>query len=144
MPDQATGRFTALDPLGVKGGDKDWYGYCVDDPVNRVDKWGLWSLFGADSGGESAEKSSSGDESGNKPYFCNWAKCDDNGTMQGDYKPIDIHNGAEPFLLDNSFPIPDILAGPFRGDDIAKEIRIPLGADLLVDPFRAYYERNKK
>jgi len=30
-----TGRFTALDPLGAKGGDTDWYGYCVDDPVNR-------------------------------------------------------------------------------------------------------------
>ncbi len=26
------------------GGDKDWYGYCVDDPVNRVDVWGLWSF----------------------------------------------------------------------------------------------------
>lgn len=35
-----TGRFTALDPLGAKGGDSDWYGYCVDDPVNRVDVWG--------------------------------------------------------------------------------------------------------
>jgi len=39
--DADTGRFTALDPLREKGGDKDWYGYCVDDPVNRVDKWGL-------------------------------------------------------------------------------------------------------
>jgi len=27
--------------MGEKGGDKDWYGYCVDDPVNRVDAWGL-------------------------------------------------------------------------------------------------------
>ncbi len=33
--------FTALNPLGAKGGDRDWYGYCVDDPVNRVDAWGL-------------------------------------------------------------------------------------------------------
>ena len=39
--DADTGRFTALDPLGARGGDKDWYGYCVDDPVNRVDAWGL-------------------------------------------------------------------------------------------------------
>jgi len=39
--DADTGRFTALDPMGEKGGDKDWYGYCVDDPVNRVDAWGL-------------------------------------------------------------------------------------------------------
>ena len=44
--DADTGRFTALDPLGKKGGDKDWYGYCVDDPVNRVDVWGLeWGLW---------------------------------------------------------------------------------------------------
>jgi RHS repeat-associated protein len=42
--DADTGRFTALDPLGAKGGDKDWYGYCVDDPVNRVDMWGLFSF----------------------------------------------------------------------------------------------------
>ena len=39
--DADTGRFTALDPLGAKGGDTDWYGYCVDDPMNRVDAWGL-------------------------------------------------------------------------------------------------------
>jgi len=39
--DADTGRFTALDPMGAKGGDSDWYGYCVDDPVNRVDVWGL-------------------------------------------------------------------------------------------------------
>ena len=41
--DADTGRFTALDPMGAKGGDNDWYGYCVDDPVNRVDVWGLES-----------------------------------------------------------------------------------------------------
>jgi len=39
--DADTGRFTALDPLGARGGDSDWYGYCVDDPVNRTDAWGL-------------------------------------------------------------------------------------------------------
>ena len=50
--DADTGRFTALDPLGAKGGDKDWYGYCVDDPVNRTDAWGLWSMFGVEFGGE--------------------------------------------------------------------------------------------
>ena len=43
--DAATGRFTALDPLGAGGGDPDWYGYCVDDPVNRVDAWGLIDSF---------------------------------------------------------------------------------------------------
>jgi len=30
----------------AKGGDSDWYGYCVDDPVNRVDVWGLWTASG--------------------------------------------------------------------------------------------------
>jgi len=39
--DADTGRFTALDPLGKTGGDGDWYGYCGDDPVKRVDVWGL-------------------------------------------------------------------------------------------------------
>ena len=39
--DADTGRFTALDPLGKKGGDNDWYGYCLDDPINRADVWGL-------------------------------------------------------------------------------------------------------
>jgi len=50
--DADTGRFTALDPMGAKGGDSDWYCYCVDDPVNRVDAWGLWSMFGVEFGGE--------------------------------------------------------------------------------------------
>ncbi len=50
--DADTGRFTALDPLGKKGGDTDWYGYCVDDPVNRMDMWGLWSIGGIDFGGD--------------------------------------------------------------------------------------------
>ncbi len=27
--------------MGAKGGAKDLYGYCVDDPVNRLDVWGL-------------------------------------------------------------------------------------------------------
>jgi len=39
--DADTSRFTALDPLGEKGGDNDWYGYCLDDPINRADVWGL-------------------------------------------------------------------------------------------------------
>ena len=41
--DPDTGRFTALDPLGDAGGDADWYGYCLDDPVNLVDPEGLES-----------------------------------------------------------------------------------------------------
>ena len=142
--DADTGRFTALDPMGAKGGDKDWYGYCVDDPVNRVDVWGLWSLFGF--GGEE-QKSGEGNTAQGRtgrddnPY-CKVYPCDDNGTMQGDYKPIDIHHGAEPFVTDFSVKVPDILAGPFRGDNSTEEVRIPLGFDYGT-PFRTYYERNK-
>ncbi|MDD3311635.1 RHS repeat-associated core domain-containing protein, partial [Pseudodesulfovibrio sp.] len=32
--DTFTDRWIAPDPLGDKGGDPDWYGYCLDDPVN--------------------------------------------------------------------------------------------------------------
>ena len=28
-------------PMGAKGGDSNLYDYCVDDPVNRLDAWGL-------------------------------------------------------------------------------------------------------
>ncbi|WP_419785747.1 hypothetical protein [Pseudodesulfovibrio sp.] len=31
----------APDPLGDAGGDPDWYGYCLDDPVNANDPTGL-------------------------------------------------------------------------------------------------------
>eukprot|EP00831_Metopus_contortus_P012791 TRINITY_DN15150_c0_g1_i2.p3 TRINITY_DN15150_c0_g1~~TRINITY_DN15150_c0_g1_i2.p3 ORF type:complete len:312 (+),score=54.26 TRINITY_DN15150_c0_g1_i2:1026-1961(+) len=34
--DVNTGRWTAPDPIGDAGGDPDWYGYCLDDPVNGV------------------------------------------------------------------------------------------------------------
>ncbi len=54
--DADTGRFTALDPMGAKGGDKDLYGYCVDDPVNRLDVWGLES--------KTAQNGSTGNEDG--------------------------------------------------------------------------------
>jgi RHS repeat-associated protein len=40
--DVRTGRWTAPDPIGDKGGDPDWYGYCLDDPVNSNDPLGLW------------------------------------------------------------------------------------------------------
>jgi RHS repeat-associated protein len=39
--DVKTGRWTAPDPIGDRGGDPDWYGYCLDDPVNGVDPAGL-------------------------------------------------------------------------------------------------------
>ncbi|WFS63399.1 RHS repeat-associated core domain-containing protein [Pseudodesulfovibrio thermohalotolerans] len=40
--DTFTSRWTAPDPIGDKGGDPDWYGYCLDDPVNGVDPLGLF------------------------------------------------------------------------------------------------------
>ena len=40
--DVNTGRWTAPDPIGDRGGDPDWYGYCLDDPVNSVDPMGLF------------------------------------------------------------------------------------------------------
>nr|WP_287411875.1 RHS repeat-associated core domain-containing protein [Pseudodesulfovibrio sp.] len=48
--DVNTGRWTAPDPIGDKGGDPDWYGYCLDDPVNNLDTTGLnpllaWSQY---------------------------------------------------------------------------------------------------
>jgi RHS repeat-associated protein len=38
--DTFTGRWTAPDPIGDKGGDTAWYGYCLDDPVNGIDPLG--------------------------------------------------------------------------------------------------------
>lgn len=59
--DPDTGRWTAKDPIGNAGGDPDWYGYCLDDPINAVDLTGLDSQgigiggslsgFGAKAGG---------------------------------------------------------------------------------------------
>jgi RHS repeat-associated protein len=48
--DPFTGRWTASDPIGDKGGDSDWYGYCLDDPINMSDATGLnpllaWSQY---------------------------------------------------------------------------------------------------
>ena len=62
--DAFTGRWTAPDPIGDRGGDPDWYGYCLDDPVNGVDplglfrfgKKGLWILPGIGTDGSTADK----------------------------------------------------------------------------------------
>jgi len=42
--DPETGRWTAKDPILFAGGDTDLYGYCVSDPVNLTDSFGLESL----------------------------------------------------------------------------------------------------
>ncbi|MBK8424239.1 MAG: hypothetical protein IPL30_10145 [Elusimicrobia bacterium] len=35
--DARTGRWTAKDPIGFEGGDTNIYGYCTNDPLNKVD-----------------------------------------------------------------------------------------------------------
>ena len=42
--DPATGVFIQRDPLGLRGGDVDVYGYCLDDPVNMVDPLALMGV----------------------------------------------------------------------------------------------------
>lgn len=42
--DPSTGHFIQRDPLGLRGGDVDVYGYCLDDPVNLIDPIGLFGL----------------------------------------------------------------------------------------------------
>ena len=42
--DPEIGRWTAKDPIGFAGGDTDLYGYCLSDPVNRIDGNGLWTI----------------------------------------------------------------------------------------------------
>jgi RHS repeat-associated protein len=46
--DPDTGRWTAKDSIGFAGGDTDMYGYCLNDPVNFIDPFGLinWSAVG--------------------------------------------------------------------------------------------------
>jgi len=46
--DTYTSRWTAPDPIGDAGGDSDWYGYCLDDPVNGVDPLGLFDITWGD------------------------------------------------------------------------------------------------
>ncbi|MDY6857437.1 MAG: RHS repeat-associated core domain-containing protein, partial [Thermodesulfobacteriota bacterium] len=39
--DPDVGRWTAKDPILFAGGDTDLYGYCLNDPVNEIDPFGL-------------------------------------------------------------------------------------------------------
>ncbi|GBC59929.1 hypothetical protein DENIS_0871 [Desulfonema ishimotonii] len=51
--DPDAGRWTAKDPIGFAGGDTDLYGYCLNDPVNFSDSYGLMStaIWGEVGGG---------------------------------------------------------------------------------------------
>ena len=39
--DAQVGRWTAKDPIDFDGGDKNLYGYLLQDPINATDAWGL-------------------------------------------------------------------------------------------------------
>jgi len=41
--DAFSSRWTAPDPMGDAGGAPDWYGYCLDDPVNGADPQELFT-----------------------------------------------------------------------------------------------------
>ncbi len=57
--DPVIGRFISPDPLGYDGGDVDLYGFCLDDPINFVDRTGLRGESSSDDDGKSESKSSS-------------------------------------------------------------------------------------
>jgi RHS repeat-associated protein len=40
--DPGTGRWTAKDPIFFASGDIDLYGYCLNNPINLIDPWGLF------------------------------------------------------------------------------------------------------
>jgi len=46
----AFGRFMSEDPIGLAGGDVNLYRYVLNDPVNAVDPWGLWSFWAGATG----------------------------------------------------------------------------------------------
>ena len=43
--DPDIGRWTAKDPILFAGGDTDLYGYCLNDPINWVDPFGLYDMY---------------------------------------------------------------------------------------------------
>ena len=63
--DPTIGRFISPDPLGYAGGDVDLYGYCGDDPVNFVDRLGLFDESSSDDDGKS-ESGASGSGGGSR------------------------------------------------------------------------------
>jgi len=73
--DADTGRWISRDPIGENGGI-NLYGYCLNDPVNWVDPWGLevFGIYDRDTGWLALTDEDTGEtlvgrfESGGKPY----------------------------------------------------------------------------
>ncbi|WP_051677131.1 RHS repeat domain-containing protein [Maridesulfovibrio frigidus] len=58
--DSAIGRFITPDTIGFAGGDIDVYGYCLDDPINFVDRTGLFRFGKRKLEGLSSKESKTG------------------------------------------------------------------------------------
>lgn len=73
--DPDTGRWTAKDPILFAGGNTDFYGYVVNNPVNLVDPWGLktWQIgIGFNAGGIVGSSKSAGIIIGHNPRTGDW------------------------------------------------------------------------
>ena len=73
--DPDTGRWTAKDPILFAGGNTDFYGYVVNNPVNLVDPWGLktWQIgIGFNAGGIVGSTKSAGIIIGHNPRTGDW------------------------------------------------------------------------
>lgn len=84
--DTFIGRWTAPDPIRDKGGDPDWYGSCLDDPVNGVDPLGLFAwvpVAGATIGAGSNAYDNWDDWRGGKMSTGDYAKSVDLGAATG-------------------------------------------------------------
>ena len=50
QPSDYVGRFISEDPIGLKSGDRNLYGYVTNSPLNKNDPYGLWGFFGGSGG----------------------------------------------------------------------------------------------
>lgn len=104
--DTFTGRWTAPDPLGGKGGDPDWYGYCLDDPVNGFDPLGLFVLGGA--GLATAAMGATGLIQ-YAPQINQWGIAIANDVMDGRYGFLNLAEDVGSYALDAVKAYPDVV-----------------------------------